>query len=421
VRPFHPTKENPGVSFDTVRRALLALAVGGFAIGTGEFVMMGLLPQVSSDLSVSIPRAGDLIAAYALGVVVGAPLLTAACVRYPRKTVLMVLMSWFAIGNLLSSIAPTFGLVMAARFATGLPHGAFFGAGAVAAGSMVNKSRSNSAIAVMFAGLTVANIIGVPLTTVVGQHLGWRPVYAMVGLIAAVAVGLIALAVPALPAPDEAPSLRAEIRAFGHAQVWLVLAVAMLGGGGLFATFSYITPMMTHVAGFADASVTWLLVLFGLGMTVGNLVGARISDRHPTATLLGSLALEIAVALAFTVADHNRYASAVAVFLFPMAALAGLPTLQGRVIELAGGAPNLAAASIQAAFNIANSIGAYLGGAAIAAGFGYGSPNVVAAILVTSGLIPAFVATRLRRKQHTAAAVVQTPTSELPAEVEYVA
>lgn len=416
------------MSFDTVRRALLALSLGGFAIGTGEFVMMGLLPQVSSDLSVSIPRAGDLIAAYALGVVVGAPLLTAACVRYPRKTVLMVLMSWFAIGNLLSSIAPSFDLVMAARFVTGLPHGAFFGAGAVAAGAMVDKSRSNSAIAVMFAGLTVANIVGVPLTTVLGQHLGWRPVYAMVGLIAAAAVGLIAVAVPASRAPDEAPSLRAEIRTFRNAQVWLVLAVAMLSGGGLFATFSYITPMMTHVAGYADASVTWLLMLFGLGMTIGNLVGARISDRRPTAALLGSLALEIAVALAFTVADHNRLASAVAIFLFPMAALAGLPVLQGRVIDLAGGAPNLAAASIQAAFNIANSIGATLGGAAIAAGFGYGSPNVVAALLVTSGLAPAIIATRLRTKQHAAAtaataaaAPALVPEPEPAADVEYAA
>ncbi|HEY3872761.1 MAG TPA: MFS transporter [Actinocrinis sp.] len=403
------------MSSDTVRRALLALSLGGFAIGTGEFVMMGLLPQVSSDLSVSIPRAGDLIAAYALGVVVGAPLLTAACVRYPRKTVLMVLMSWFAIGNLLSSIAPSFDLVMAARFATGLPHGAFFGAGAVAAGSMVDRARSNSAIAVMFAGLTVANIVGVPLTTVLGQHLGWRPVYAMVGLIAVAAVGLIAVAVPSSPAPGEAPSLRAEIRTFRSAQVWLVLAVAMLSGGGLFATFSYITPMMTHVAGYADASVTWLLVLFGLGMTVGNLVGARISDRHPSAALLGSLALEIAVALAFTVADHDRYASAVAVFLFPMAALAGLPVLQGRVIDLAGGAPNLAAASIQAAFNVANSIGAYLGGAAIAAGFGYGSPNAVAALLVASGLVPAIIVTRLHGKRHAAA---QAPAPEAAADLE---
>jgi DHA1 family inner membrane transport protein len=390
-----------------VRRALLSLAVGGFAIGTGEFVVMGLLPQVASDLSVSIPRAGELISAYALGVVVGAPLLTAASVRYRRKPVLLVLMSWFAVGNLLSALAPSFGLVLLARFATGLPHGAFFGAGAVVAGSLVDKTRSNSAMAVMFAGLTVANIVGVPLTTILGQHAGWRLVYAIVGLIAAAAVLAVALAVPAdagagaqasTPGAPQS-SLRGELRAFAKPEVWLVLGVAMIGGGGLFATFSYITPMMTNVAHYADSSMTWLLALFGLGMTVGNLVGAPLSDRFPARTLLWSLGAQIAVSLAFLVADHNRVTAAAAIFLFPLCSLAGLPTLQGRIIALAGGAPNLAAASIQAAFNIANSIGAYFGGLAIAAGFGYGSPNAVAAVLGAVGLALAITAVRVERRR----------------------
>ncbi len=390
-----------------VRRALLSLAVGGFAIGTGEFVVMGLLPQVASDLSVSIPRAGELISAYALGVVVGAPLLTAASVRYRRKPVLLVLMSWFAVGNLLSALAPSFGLVLLARFATGLPHGAFFGAGAVVAGSLVDKTRSSSAMAVMFAGLTVANIVGVPLTTILGQHAGWRLVYAIVGLIAAAAVLAVALAVPAdagAAAQASTPgapqsSLRGELRAFAKPEVWLVLGVAMIGGGGLFATFSYITPMMTNVAHYADSSMTWLLALFGLGMTVGNLVGAPLSDRFPARTLLWSLGAQIAVSLAFLVADHNRVTAAAAIFLFPLCSLAGLPTLQGRIIALAGGAPNLAAASIQAAFNIANSIGAYFGGLAIAAGFGYGSPNAVAAVLGAVGLALAITAVRVERRR----------------------
>ena len=385
-----------------VRRALLALAVGGFAIGTGEFVIMGLLPQVASDLSVSIPQAGQLISIYALGVVVGAPLLTAASVRYRRKTVLMVLMTWFAVGNLLSAVAPTFGLALAARFVSGLPHGAFFGAGAVVAGSLVERSRSNSAMAVMFAGLTVANIIGVPFTTILGQHAGWRLVYAIVGLIALLAVAAIAVAVPGDAAPVEGAegqvSLGRELRAFAKPEVWLVLGVAMLGGGGLFATFSYITPMMTNVTHYADSSITWLLVLFGLGMTVGNLVGARLSDRFPARTLVVSLLAEIAVALAFLAFDHNRITAALAIFLFPLTALAGLPTLQGRIIALAGGAPNLAAASIQAAFNIANSLGAYLGGVVISAGYGYSSPNAVAAILVAIGLSLALVAVKVERR-----------------------
>ena len=383
------------------RRALLALAVGGFAIGTGEFVMLGLLPQVASDLSVSIPRAGELISVYALGVVVGAPLLTAISVRYRRKTVLLVLMSWFAAGNLLSAIAPTFGLVMLARFASGLPHGAFFGAGAVVAGSLVDRARSNRAISVMFAGLTVANIIGVPLTTILGQHTGWRAVYAIVGLIGLLAVLAVALAVPGDAAPVRADevSLSRELRAFGKPEVWLVLGVAMLGGGGLFATFSYIAPMMTGIAHYADSSVTWLLVLFGLGMTVGNLAGARWSDRFPARTLVLSMVAEMVVALAFLIADHNRYTAALVIFLFPMTALAGLPTLQGRVIELAGGAPNLAAASIQAAFNVANSLGAYLGGLAISAGYGYGSPNAVAAALIGIGILLAIAAVRVEQRR----------------------
>jgi DHA1 family inner membrane transport protein len=383
-----------------VRRSLLALAVGGFAIGTGEFVMMGLLPQVASDLSVSIPRAGQLISVYALGVVVGAPLLTVASVRFRRKTVL-VLMSWFAAGNLLSAIAPTFGLVMLGRFVSGLPHGAFFGAGAVVAGSLVERKRANSAMAVMFAGLTVANIVGVPLTTILGQHTGWRAVYAIVGLIGLLAVAAIAVAVPgdAAPAdPEHEVSIVHELRAFAKPEVWLVLGVAMLGGGGLFATFSYITPMMTNVTHYADSSITWLLVLFGLGMTVGNLAGARIADRFPTRTLLFSLVAEIVVAVAFLEADHNRITAAIAIFLFPLTSLAGLPTLQGRIIALAGGAPNLAAASIQAAFNIANSIGAFLAGLAISAGYGYSSPNVVAAVLVVIGLGLAIAATFVERR-----------------------
>jgi DHA1 family inner membrane transport protein len=398
-----------------VRRALLALAVGGFAIGTGEFVMMGLLPQVASDLSVSIPQAGQLISVYALGVVVGAPLLTAASVRFRRKTVLLVLMSWFAAGNLLSAAAPTYSLVMLGRFASGLPHGAFFGAGAVVAGSLVERNRANSAMAVMFAGLTVANIVGVPLTTILGQHTGWRAVYAIVGVIGLLAVAAIAFVVPADVAPvdpEHNVSIVHELRAFAKPEVWLVLGVAMLGGGGLFATFSYITPMMTNVTGYADSSITWLLVLFGLGMTVGNLAGARIADRFPTKTLLYSLVAEIVVAFGFLIADHNRVTAALAIFLFPLTALAGLPTLQGRIIALAGGAPNLAAASIQAAFNIANSLGAYLAGLAISAGYGYGSANAVAAVLVVIGLGLAIAATFVeRRRSHPAVHVDESLVS----------
>ena len=385
------------VPFGRVRRALLALAVGGFAIGNSEFLMLGLLPQVAGSLHVSIPSAGRLISAYALGVVVGAPLLTAASVRFPRKHVLVTLMAWYAAANLLSAAAPTFALALLARFVTGLPHGAFFGVGSVVAGSMVDRSRATTAMSVMFSGLTVANIVGVPISTLLGQGTSWRLVYGLIGIVAVVATVLIALAVPFAPASGDKGALRAELQVFRTLPVWLVLGVATLGGGGLFATFSYIAPMMTKQAHYADSSMTWLLVLFGVGMTLGNTLGARLADRAPTVALTGCLAVEIVVALVFAVSTHSKPASAVLVLLLPMTALAALPSLQGRIIALAGGAPNLAAASIQAAFNVANSIGAYLGGVVISAGFGYAAPNVVAAGLVVCGLVLAVVLVRVTR------------------------
>ena len=379
-----------------VRRALLSLAVAGFGIGTGEFVIFGLLPNVAEDLGVSIPQAGELISAYALGVVVGAPLLTIATVRVPRKTLLISLMIAFAVGNFLSGLAPTFDLVLLARFATGLPHGAFFGAGAVVAGGLVRPHRRSAAMAVMFTGLTVANVVGVPLTTLLGQHLGWRPIFAMVGCVGLLAAVCIAIFVPTVR--DETPGdVRSEFRTFRKPQVWLALAITVFGGGGLFATFSYIAPMMIHVTGYAEQTVTWLMVIFGLGMTVGNLVGARLADRWPIGSIYLALTCEITIALSFLLTSHNKVTAVLTIFLFPATSLAMLPALQNRLISLGEGAPNLAAAAVQAAFNVANSLGAWLGGVAIAAGLGYSSPNLVAAGLCAFGLVIALAAGSLDR------------------------
>jgi DHA1 family inner membrane transport protein len=386
-----------------VRRALLALAVGGFAIGTGEFVILGLLPNVARDLGVSIPQAGHLVSAYALGVVVGAPTLTVLCVRLPRKSVLIALMTAFAAGNLASALAPTFDWELAARFVSGLPHGAFFGVGSVAAARMVSAGRRSAAMAVMFTGLTVANIIGVPLTTLLGQNTSWRLVFGVVGLIGALGAVSVALFLPA--AVDDGPLaatrelLGHELGAFKNPQVWMTLGVVIVGSGGMFATFSYINPMMTHLAGYAESSVTWLLVLFGLGMTFGNLVGARLADRWLMPTLYGAFAAEIVVALLFLLVSSSKIGSALMIFLFPAAALAALPSLQSRIVSLAGGAPNLAAASIQAAFNLANSLGAWLGGVVIAAGFGYNAPNWVAAGLCSLGLVIALTSGLIDHRQ----------------------
>jgi MFS transporter, DHA1 family, inner membrane transport protein len=392
------------ISVGPVRRALLALAVGGFAIGTGEFVILGLLPNVAHSLSATIPQAGHLVSAYALGVVIGAPTLTIICVRLPRKAVLIALMIAFAAANIASSLAPTFDWELAARFVSGLPHGAFFGIGGVAAASMVTVERRTAAMAVMFTGLTVANIVGVPLTTLLGQHTSWRLVFALVGVIGALCAICVAVFLPTAEPADAATRvsttqlLRHEFGAFTNPQVWLALGIAMLGGGGLFATFSYINPMMTHLAGYAQSSITGLLVLFGLGMTVGNLVGARLADRALMPTIYGALIAEIVVATAFVFTSHNKITAAITIFLFPATCLAGLPALQSRIIGLAGGAPNLAAASIQAGFNVANSIGAWLGGVVIAAGLGWDAPNVVAVCLTAVGLLIAITSGLLERR-----------------------
>lgn len=374
-----------------VRAALLALAAGGFAIGTSEFLMLGLLPQVADDLSVSIPTAGQLISGYAVGVVVGAPLLTAASLRFGRKELLIALMSAYALGNLLTAVAPNYPLVLLARFATGLPHGAFFGAGAVVATRLAPPHRRTLAVSIMFAGLTIANVVGVPASTLLGQGTSWRLVYAAIGVLALGAVTLIALCVPHIPRDAVPSSLRAELRMFARPDLLLVLAVAIIGGAGLFATFSYIAPMLTDDAGFADSSLTWLLALFGIGMTLGNLVGARLAERFAGRTLLLGMTAQGLLSLVFAFSTHSRVAAALLVLLIPAAALMALPGLQGRIIRLAGGAPNIAAASMQAAFNIANSLGAYAGGLAIAAGYGLASPNVVAAVAVGAGLTLAIV------------------------------
>jgi DHA1 family inner membrane transport protein len=386
---------------DPLRRALLALALGAFGIATGEFVTLGLLPQMSASLHTTIPQTGHLISAYALGVVIGGPLLTAAAVRLPRKGLLLALTAALAAGNFLSAAAPGFGGLLIARFLSGLPHGAYFGAAAVAAGDLVDAGRRNAAMALVFSGFTVANVVGVPFTTLIGQQSGWRTVFVLVGLIEVIAMLGILLLVPVQAVVPGAarPGLRREVLAFKDIQVWLALSIAAIGGGAMFATFSYITPMMIHLAGYAESSVTWLLVLFGIGMTAGNLVGARLTEGALMRTICVSLASQVVIALVFVFTAHHKLAAAITIVLFPFTTIAMVPPLQLRLITLAGGAPNLAAASVHSAFNIANSLGAWLGGLTISAGFGYGSPNLVAAGLAGLGLVLAVFSGRLGRRK----------------------
>lgn len=380
--------------------ALLALAISAFGIGTTEFVIMGLLPQVASAFGVSIPTAGHLVTGYALGVVIGAPLLTALATKLPRKTMVIGLMALFGAGNLASAFAPSFHLLLVARVISALPHGAFFGVGAVIATELSRPERRARAVSLMFAGLTVANIVGVPVSTLLGQQLGWRATFVAVAGIAAIATVALAVLVPSMERPGDV-SLRTEVRTFRSAQVWLSLAVVMFGFGGTFAAYSYISPMMTKVAGFAPAMVTVLLALYGLGLTVGNLLGGWLADRGRLmpGIYFGLVGL-IAVLVAFTLTVHIQVLAALTVFALGIAGFVGVPMVQARIMDQARGAPTLAAAAIQSAFNIANAVGAYLGGMVIGAGLGYTSVDLVGAVLAGSGLALAVSSGLLERRAH---------------------
>lgn len=365
--------------------ALLALAIAAFGIGTTEFVMMGLLPDVASNLHVSLPDASGYISLYALGVVIGAPLLTAAGMRVRRKTMLVSMMALFTVGNLASALAPTHETLLAARFIAGLPHGTFFGVGAVVAASLVARDKRAQAISMMFIGLTVANIVGVPLGTLLGQAMGWRSTFGVVAIIGVLALVAVAALVPQQPKPTEV-SLRGELVAFKRPQVWLAFAVVVFGFAATFSFYSYIKPLLTDVTGFSPTMATALLALFGVGMTTGTVIGGRLADRAPMRTLCTFLGL-LAVALTgFLVTSQSMVLAAINVFLVGLTGFAAIPSIQARILDKAKEAPALGSASIQSTFNIANSLGAYLGGAVIGAGFGLTAPSWVGALLALAGL-----------------------------------
>ncbi|WJV47570.1 MFS transporter [Streptomyces flavofungini] len=400
--------------------ALLALAIGAFGIGTTEFVIMGLLPEVAGDFDVSIPTAGLLVTGYALGVVAGAPLMTVLGQRISRKRMLMLLMGLFIAGNLLSAIAPSFGVMLAGRVVASLAHGAFFGIGSVVAAELVAPEKKAGAIAMMFTGLTVANVVGVPLGTFVGQVVGWRVTFVIVAALGVLGLAGIAKLVPDLPKP-EGVRLRDEVGAFRNVQVLLAMAMTVLGFGGVFAAITYITPMMTDVAGYADSSVTWLLVLFGLGMVGGNLIGGKFADRALMPMLYISLgALAVVLAL-FTVTAHNKVAAAVSVALIGALGFATVPPLQKRVLDQAAAAPTLASAANIGAFNLGNALAAWLGGFVISAGFGYTAPNWVGAALAASALGLAVLSAVLERRSTSPGKVVAgaVPLTEAPTPVHH--
>ncbi|MER8014518.1 MFS transporter [Streptomyces griseoluteus] len=382
--------------------ALLALAVGAFGIGTTEFVMMGLLPDVADDLHISIPTAGHLVSAYALGVVIGAPLLAAVTARMSRRTVLIGLMAVFVAGNALSAFAPGYDSLLAARFLSGLPHGAFFGVGAVVATGMVAPERKARSVSLMFLGLTVANVAGVPVATLMGQHMGWRATFLGVSAIGLAAIAALALLIPRDHTHATSAGLRHELAALKSLPVWLALGTTVAGFGALFAAYSYVTPMLTDSAGFAPASVTLLLALFGVGATAGNLLGGRLADHAMRGTLFGGLAALGVVLALFPVLMRAEWSAALGVALLGMAAFVTGSPLQLMVMEKAAAAPSLASSANQAAFNLANAGGAWIGGLALAAGFGATSPALAGALLAVLGLGVAGVAYGVDRRRASA-------------------
>ena len=386
--------------------ALLALAIGAFGIGTTEFVVMGLLPQIGDAFGVTVPTAGLLVTGYALGVVAGAPLMTVLGTRIPRKRMLMLLMGLFVIGNTVSALAPSFGMMLAGRIIASLAHGAFFGIGSVVAADLVAPHKKAGAIAMMFTGLTVANVVGVPLGTLVGQHLGWRATFLFIA-----GLGVVGLFGVARLIPEQSRSgdvrLRDELAVLRNPQVLLAMAMTVLGFGGVFAAITYLVPMMTGVAGFADTSVTWLLALFGLGMVVGNLVGGRYADRSLMRMLYVTLGALAAVLALFSVTAHDKVAATVTVFLIGALGFATVPPLQKRVLDQAAGAPTLASALNIGAFNLGNALAAWVGGLVISAGLGYTAPNWVGAAFAVAALGLAVLSSALERRTAGAAETVE--------------
>ena len=387
----HPNASNGGRPAPGGKRssmAIYALTIGAFGIGTTEFVIMGLLLQLAADLQVSVPTAGLLISGYALGVFVGAPLLTASLSKVPRKTALLALMAIFTLGNLACALAPNYAVLMIARVVTSLAHGTFFGVGAVVAASLVSPDRKAAAISTMFTGLTVATLLGVPTGSWLGLHFGWRSTFWAVCAIGLVAMAVIALFVSAREAGcGSGVSLKEELKVLGRVHVLLGLAATVFGFAGVFAVFTYIQPLLTQVTGFAERGVSAILLMFGVGMVLGNVIGGRLTDRAPVRMLLGSLAALAFVLVLMGFAMGHRVAAVLFVGLLGTGAFATVSPLQLRVLNQAQGAGQSMASSLNiAAFNLGNALGAWLGGVVIDRGPGLASLPWVAALLTLSGL-----------------------------------
>ena len=380
-----------------VAAAELSLALGGFALGTGEFASMGLLPNVARDLEISVPMAGHMISAYALGVVIGAPVIAATFARVPRRAMLIGLMVLFALGNLASAAAANYGSILAARFLAGLPHGAYFGIASLVAASLVPPNKRAQAVARMMLGLSVANVLGVPFATWVGQIAGWRAAFGVVAALGLLTAALCRLSLRPMPAAEGAGPLR-ELSALRRPQVWLTLGIAAIGFGGVFAVYSYITPLLTNVTGTSEAAVPVLLAIIGAGMIAGSLFGGWLADQGIMRAIGLLLLLNMVTLGLFAISAHSLAAVTVNMFMMGFAGLAIGPALQTRLMDVAADAQALAAALNHSAFNTANALGAWLGGMSIAAGFGWTSTGPIGALLAAGGFLVFLIARHTDRR-----------------------
>jgi MFS transporter, DHA1 family, inner membrane transport protein len=401
-RPEQVAAGEPTVVAARFWPAIVALAMGGFTIGTTEFVTMGVLPQVADGVSISIPKAGHVISAYALGVVVGAPVLAYFGAKLPRRALLIGLMAAYALFNALSALATGYGSLMVARFLDGLPHGGYFGVASLVAASMVAPERRGRAMAMVLMGLPIANTVGVPAATWLGQHLGWRASYWVVAGLAALTIALVVSFVPDVPGNPEATGRR-ELLALRKPQVWFVIVAGAIGFGGLFSLFSYVAPMATRVAHLPDAAVPLFLLTLGLGMVVGNWVaGIMVDWSLKWSLLISPVGMAAMLLLSWVLLPHG-YVVLPAMFLTTGVGSVLALGMMMRLIDAAEHAETLGAALSHGSLNIGNALGAWLGGVTIAAGFGYDSPLLVGAVLSVAGFVVLALAFRADRSDHSAA------------------
>ena len=381
------------------RKALIALAIGGFGIGMTEFVIMGILPDVATALNITIPQAGHFIAAYALGVVVGAPLFTSIGGKWPAHKVLLTLMLWFTVFNTLSAFSDSYAMLLVSRFLSGLPHGAFFGIGAVVAGKLAKPGKAASAIATMFAGLTIANVIGVPIGTYFGHHFDWSVSFLLVGLVGIMAMLSVYFWMPPL-SKSSTRGFKKDVKVFKRTELWVLILLTTIGTGGFFAWYSYIAPLITKVSGYPESMVGYAMIIAGLGMVVGNFLGAKLTEKlAPMKAIIVSLSLMVTVLVVNTFVAQNPIAILVLTFFIGIIAFSVATPLQMAIIKASKGSEMLGSSMNQSAFNMGNASGAYLAGLPIAMGYGFTSASYVGAAMAGTGIIIAGAIVWSKREQ----------------------